>query len=285
MRFTRFACFDWSGANVAQPKGIALAIAEEDGPPRLIERRWSRADVLDWLREAGRGDEPILIGLDLSPGLPFADEQAFFPGEADTPADARTLWEHVDRLSAETPHLSAGGFLRHPSAREHFLHAHHRGARFTGNGRMRRCEARLRGLGLTPSSCLKLIGPGQVGKSSLTGMRVLHQLGGAPPVWPFDPIPARGPLIVEVYPGIAAVAAGRRPTRTKMRCYEELDAALTHPHIGSVPTGRTGPAADHATDALLTAAWLRRVAGCTELWFPCGLKEVRATEGWTFGVP
>jgi hypothetical protein len=43
---------------------------------------------------------------------------------------------------------------------------------------------------------------------------------------------------------------------------------------------------DHATDAMLTAAWLRRAAHRPELWQPAGLTETIAqTEGWTFGVP
>ena len=100
-RFTCFACFDWSGQAVARPAGIALAIAERDGPPRLIPRRWSREEVLAWLREVAASGEPMLIGLDLSPALPFVDARAYFPGWPGSPPAVRALWAAVDALSAD----------------------------------------------------------------------------------------------------------------------------------------------------------------------------------------
>ncbi|WP_174280701.1 hypothetical protein [Sphingomonas bacterium] len=116
-------------------------------------------------------------------------------------------------------------------------------------------------------------------------MRVLHQVRGRLPVWPFDPLPATGAAIVEIYTSLAARAAGLRPGRSKLRDYAALDAALRHPAIASCPTGGTGPIGDHASDAILTAAWLRRAAADEALWAPAGLAGVAATEGWTFGVP
>ena len=138
---------------------------------------------------------------------------------------------------------------------------------------------------LSPSSCFKLIGSKQVGKSSLTGMRVLHQLNSAIPVWPFDAVPETGALLIEIYTSIAACAAGRPRNATKIRTFDELDVALTHPAIASDPTDQQGAINDHASDAIISAAWLRRVAGDEALWSPAGLDAVRDTEGWTFGVP
>jgi hypothetical protein len=47
----------------------------------------------------------------------------------------------------------------------------------------------------------------------------------------------------------------------------------------------TGPVDDHTTDALLTAAWLRRVAHQPHRWNPPMLtNDVARTEGWTFGA-
>jgi len=47
----------------------------------------------------------------------------------------------------------------------------------------------------------------------------------------------------------------------------------------------TGPISDHASDALMTAAWLRAVAGEGACWSPAPLTEALAsTEGWTFGI-
>lgn len=282
-RFTRFACFDWSGANVARPAGLALAVAKADGPPVLVARRWSRDDALDWLREVATSGEPMLIGLDLSPGLPFVDAAAYFPGWADTPLDAKSLWALVDDMSSADPHLGATGFVADPEVARYFRqHGGRRGDRFgdAGRGRLRVCETAQLANNLSPSSCFNLIGAAQVGKSSLTGMRVLHRLACAIPVWPFDPVPDTGPLIVEIYTTIATRAAGRRG---KVRDGPSLDRALAvlgcPPHI---PLARYD---DHSTDALLTAAWLRAAAARRELWSPAGMTaHVAATEGWTFGV-
>jgi hypothetical protein len=286
-RFSRFAVIDWSGQNVARPKGIAIALAGRgDACPQLVappDGRWSRMAVIDWLRDNARAD--LLIGLDLSPGLPFADRQGYFPGWADAPREAKSLWQMVEAMSANCRHLSANGFLAHPTVREHFFQQAHRGVHYApANGRLRRCEERQREMKLLPSSCMKLIGANQVGKSSLTGMRVLHRVSDAIPVWPFDPVPDSGATIVEIYTTIAALAAGRPANRSKMRSWEELDAALVHADIGSQPTGMRGPVADHASDAILTAAWLRRMADHAALWEPEGLAEVADTEGWTFGA-
>ena len=41
----------------------------------------------------------------------------------------------------------------------------------------------------------------------------------------------------------------------------------------------------HAADALLTAAWLRAIAGDAAPWSPAPLSTaLAATEGWTFGI-
>lgn len=288
-RFERFAVIDWSGQNVARPKGIAIAIADcGDATPGIVappERRWSRSDVVDWLR-ANAGSN-MVVGLDLSPGLPFVDHGSFFPGRTNSPRDAKALWRDVETHSEASRHLSANGFLDHFEAREFFLHQTYRGAHFApANGRLRRCEERQRSMNLSPSSCFKLIGANQVGKSSLTGMRVLRRVNDLIPVWPFDPVSERGALLIEIYTSIAALAGGRPANRTKIRSWEELDAALTHPDIASHPTGKRGPVDDHTTDALLTAAWLRRAADRETLWQPHDMTpEIARTEGWTFGVP
>ena len=65
--------------------------------PRLVaRRRWSREDVLDWLLRHRRRRRAMLIGLDLSPGFPFADAAPTFPAGPNSPPDARALWALVD---------------------------------------------------------------------------------------------------------------------------------------------------------------------------------------------
>lgn len=138
-------------------------------------------------------------------------------------------------------------------------------------------------MGCKPYSNFNLVGAAQVGKSSLTGMRMLHKLRGRLPVWPIDQVPPDGSLVVEIYTTLAALEAGRTPSRSKMRSFEELNAALAV--LCSERVVGRGPIDDHASDALLTAAWLRKVAHDARRWTPAGLTdEIARTEGWTFGA-
>lgn len=285
-RFRHFAAIDWSGAKGERHAGLALAIcAPGDEAPHLVRpgNRWSRGEILDWLlNEMPSG---TLVGLDLGASLPFIDRRAFFPGWRESPPDARTLWALVDAICDANPHLSACDFVDHPQAAEHFRrHGNRKGAQFEGHGRLRVTEQAQREQGLNPYSNFNLVGAAQVGKSSLTGMRVLNRLGGRVPVWPFDPLPRSGSVVVEVYTSLAAIAAGRAKGRTKIRTHAELDAALDI--LGSTAFGgKAGPIDDHKSDAILTAAWLRANARRAELWHPRALTpEIAATEGWTFGI-
>ncbi|HUQ12833.1 MAG TPA: hypothetical protein VM055_00975, partial [Novosphingobium sp.] len=179
--FAHFAAIDWSGAKGERHKGIAVAIcAAGTGAPALVrpERRWSRPEVLEWLlHEMPAG---TLVGLDLGVSLAFADRGAFFPGWADSPRDARSLWALVERLSDGDAHLGVASFVDHPDAARHFRrHGGREGEHFGGGrGRYRVTEEAQRVLGCRPYSNFNLVGAAQVGKSSLTGMRVLHRLAG-----------------------------------------------------------------------------------------------------------
>jgi hypothetical protein len=279
---------DWSGEAVPRPKGLALAHAGTGtDAPALVGRddRWSRSDLRDWMLAHADAGSDLLIGLDLSMALPFLDEGAYFPGWDDGPTNAHALWSLVDDWSRDDAHLAANGFLRDPVIRRHFRQRRDCGDLFTGGaGRMRVCEIGQRTMGLSPTSCFNLVGAAQVGKSSLTGMRVLHALAGRIPVWPFDPVPAKGPVIIEIYTTIAARAAGIRKGLSKMRDPASLDTALAA--LGSRPHAPLDRYDDHATDAILTTAWLRANAHRPELWAPAAMtEEVARIEGWTFGVP
>jgi hypothetical protein len=286
--FQSFACVDWSGAVGNKLRGIAIAQIAEHGPPALVrpDHIWSRLDVLGWLKNKADEHSNILIGLDLSLGFPFADEGAYFPQWPDSPSDAKSLWAFVDNVSRNDPHISARSFLAHPQGHRHFRHSKHDiGDLFTGGiGRLRVVEAHQRATKQANSaSCFNLVGAGQVGKSALTGMRMLHQLRGRIPVWPFDPVPLSGPLIIEIYTSMAARAAGIPANRSKIRSADALYAALDA--LDSPPPTSITRQDDHATDALLTAAWMRKTATEPAYWNPEKLNtKIRQQEGWTFGV-
>ncbi|MEZ5736399.1 MAG: hypothetical protein R3E09_11490 [Novosphingobium sp.] len=289
--FRHFVGIDWSGAKGARQKGIAVALADAvGGPPVLVRREtdWSRADVLAVLAEELPPD--TLVGLDLGISLPFVDEGAFFPGWDESPASARELWRLIDGLCESDPNLSASSFVDHPELSRYFRrHGGREGDLFHGHaashrrGRLRVTEEAQAALGCKPYSNFNLVGAAQVGKSSLTGMRMLHRLNGKLPVWPIDPLPESGSVVVEIYTALASIAAGRSASRAKMTDYEALNEALSR--LGSPPVAETGPVDDHASDALLTAAWLRGVADRAELWHPKAMTlEIARTEGWTFGA-
>lgn len=290
--FRHFLAIDWSGAAGERHRGISLALADaRGGPPVLVEpprRGWSRGEVLALLRDELPPD--TLVGMDLGIGLPHADCGAYFPGWEGSPPHAKALWALIDKLCEDDPHLAASGFVDHPELAPYFRrHGGRQGALFGcdgaqhGRGRFRVTEQVQARMGCKPYSNFNLVGAAQVGKSSLTGMRVLHRLAGAVPVWPVDPLPREGSVIVEIYTTIAAMAAGRRPGRSKMTDYGALNEGLLK--LGSPPLARDGPIDDHASDALLSAAWLRAVGHDEARWSPPGLTpEIARTEGWTFGA-
>lgn len=282
--FTRFAAIDWSGARGTRHRGIALAICEVgDDAPRLVTPPggvWSRTAILDWLR--AQRDTPLLAGFDFSFAPPLITRGAYLPGEA-TPETAQEFWHYID-AECDDLDLGAASFLQKRRGRHFYLGA--------ADGvkadfmHFRACEALYRaGGGGKPSTVYDAIGAAQVAKASFAGMRLLHHLRGQVPVWPFDPVPSHGALIVEIYTSIAARATGMRKGLSKLRGGAALDEALTHPAIGSQPHEPLDRYDDHATDALLTAAWLRARARDPACWHPPALSpQIARSEGWTFGV-
>jgi hypothetical protein len=120
-----------------------------------------------------------------------------------------------------------------------------------------------------------------VAKASFAGMRLLHRLDGCVPVWPIDPLPARGSLVVEIYTRIFIRLAGL--SGRKVRTLAQLNEALAA--LGSEAAVLDRDPNDHETDVLIAAAGLRAIAGDARSWRPPGLTpELARTEGWTFGV-
>ena len=280
--FTRFAAIDWSGAKGARHPGIALAVCGAgDAAPTLIEpphRVWSRGEILHWLRDCA--DEPMLVGFDFSFAPPHVLRGSYLPGEA-TPDTARAFWAYLDARAPDAD-LGAASFLEARRGTHFYLGAvDGTKADFL---HFRRCEAHANAAGFgKPSTVYDAIGAAQVAKASFAGMRLLHHLGHDVPVWPFDAAPKSGACVVEIYTTIAARAAGLRKGLSKLRDADTLDAGLTA--LGSKPHRPLARYTDHATDAILTAAWLRANAVRAELWHPPALTpHIARTEGWTFGI-
>ena len=280
-RFTRFAAIDWSGAKGSRHRGIAVALCETGGAsPTLVAPpggAWSRSAVRDWL--LAQADTPLLVGFDFSFAPPFVRRGAYLPGE-DTPTTAPAFWAWLDARCADED-LGAASFLDARRGR-HFYFGAADGAK-ADFLHWRECETYPEG-GQKPSTVFDAIGPSQVAKASFAGMRLLNAIRGRIAVWPFDPVPPTGAVVVEIYTAVAARAAGLRKGLSKLRTADALDAALAA--LGSQPHAPLTSYDDHSTDAILTAAWLRTNADRPELWAPTRLTPIIAqTEGWTFGVP
>ena len=280
--FARFAAIDWSGAKGSRHKGIALAVCEiGNGAPVLVDAPggvWSRAAILDWLL-THRAD-PMLVGFDMSFCAPFLERGAYLPGES-TQTNAKTFWAYIDANSPDED-LGAASFLDSRRGVHFYLGAADgEKAKFL---HFRRAEAIHNEAGFGKATTVyDAIGAAQVAKASFAGMRLLHHLDGRVAVWPFDPIPASGITIVEIYTTIAARAAGLRKGLSKLRTPEALDGALAA--LGSKSHAPLDRYDDHSTDAILASAWLRTNAARPDLWSPAALTtEIAQTEGWTFGV-
>ena len=282
-RFARFAAIDWSGAKGARHKGIAVALCEGgDAVPELVPAPnggvWSRRGVADWLM-ATAGQMPTLFGFDFSFAPPFVARGTYLPGDA-VPQEGPAFWAYVDAICDDVD-LGAASLLE-VAHRRHFYFGKADGVKadYMHN---RACEAHYNaGGGGKPSTVYDAIGAAQVAKASFAGMRLLHHVRPHVPVWPFDPLPVAGSLVVEIYTSIAARAAGRPKGRTKMRDKRALNDALlalgSQPYDGAMPD-------DHGADAIVTAAWMRQAALRPALWAPPALTpQIARTEGWTFGV-
>jgi hypothetical protein len=270
MRFTRFVGIDWSGAKGVRHPSVQVAWCEAgDAAPQLVlpaSGVWSRAAVLDWL---GGLSGDVLVGMDA--GFGFAAVPPFA-------GPARALWAEVDAVCAAEADLGGHGFIAH--RREAFWLGAADGPR-ADRAHLRVTEQVCKASGLgVPTSNFVLLGASQVGKATLTAMRLLHNLGW--PVWPFDPLAPLGPVILEIYAQAFARLGG---FRGKLRDVESLNVALARHGSRALPETFPGSFPDHVGDAIITAAGLRAIAGQPHWWQPAALTPaIAVTEGWTFGV-
>ena len=280
-KFASFVAIDWSGAKGKRHKGIAIAEARGDAPPRLVRPGyiWSREEVLKWLlRRAAK--EPTLFGFDFSFAPPFIERGEYLPGETGVPNTAREFWAYVESRSFDED-LGAASFLE-LAHRPHFYFGIADGVK-ADFMRFRLCDQQLnRQGGRKTASAFDAIGAAQVAKASFAGMRLLHRIDGKVAIFPMDPVPEHGSAVVEIYTRIYLRRAGM--PGSKLRTREALNAALEG--LGSKPVRLRFEPNDHQTDALVTAAGMRQLALTEPRAFaPEGLtRQIARTEGWTFGI-
>lgn len=281
MRFNRFIAIDWSGARSGYARKLQVAQCRAGrAAPVLVQRPggWTRQGICDWLADDILKAPGTLVGFDFSFAPPFIDCGAYLPGLSRA-RTARTFWADLD-AQCDDHDLGAAGFLvRHRGTHFYLGAADGAKARFM---RLRACEQAFNASGGgKPSSVFDAIGAAQVAKASFAGMRLLHRLGQGAAIWPFDPVPEQGSLVVEIYCRAFIRLGGARGV--KLRSLEALNGVLAG--LGNQPVRALPGLDDDKTDALVAAAGLRAIADKPHYWRPAGLTPALArTEGWTFGV-
>jgi CopG antitoxin of type II toxin-antitoxin system len=281
--FDGYIAIDWSGAD-GRYVGISIAACVPgNGAPRLIApegARWTRTAVAAWLDGELKSGRRLLIGCDFAFGLPF-EEHGYFAGAAPGVADIFGLWDAVDDASVGAGDFGCAPVLADPRFAPLYWQRGRQPAAWTL--RRRRAElACAAATGTHPECVFKLIGAKQVGKASLTGIRVLRHVRLANrsrlAVWPFEPVGTKS-VLVEIYPTLfRKQAAG---SVVKLRTRDALNAALRK--LGARGVAQHG-LSDHDTDALISAAGLRRATAERSDWLAPADPHVRR-EGWIFGVP
>ena len=287
--FDWFVGVDWSGARGPRLPGLQVAMAKAGrSAPRLVPspdgQHWTRSAFADWFVEILSPNGRVLVGFDFAFSFPRFDRGEFFPNVPDAPSTVADLWLCVDDVCEATGDFFAGAFVEGSRYARYFQG----GVRY--EPRLRITDERCRRVGLgRPESIFRLVGPAQVAKGSLAGMRVLHYLRFKVPhlcIWPFDRLPESRSVIVAVdmYPG--AFVRISSAARGKVRDMQTLNQVLEF--YGSAPLrGRIldDGSEDDKADALIAAAALRRLSGDGTVWNPPGLSVARWwQEGWIFGV-
>jgi hypothetical protein len=285
--FDAFIAIDWSGA-ARSYDGIAVARCElGNAAPELVEpraTRWTRQEIAEWLEGQLKSGERLLIGFDFAFGFPFEPAVGYLGGRAPDVDDIFALWDLIETKSCGDPDFGCSNFVNDPALAGLFWTTGPRPT--TWIERKRRAERACAEFTTTrPDTLYKLLHSKQVGKASITGMRVLHQVrtraGNRVAIWPFETI--RHSAMVEIYPTIFRQRATHSVAKLKTK--SQLDAALEHFGSRSTSLSSRRKLSDHDTDALISAAGLRVVARDHGIWAPRELATARVQrEGWIFGV-
>lgn len=179
----RAVAVDWSGARDPAIQRRAIWAAEAvGGRLRTLTAGRTRQETVAHLLTIAGSASDMVIGLDFSFGFPEWWARAH--GAAGGPEMWRVTADRGEGWLAACapPFWGRAGRPRPPAAGPAY----------------RRTE-----LGATPrpKSIFQIGGAGQVGTGSIRGMPALAELRRAGlPIWPFDPWPAAGPVVVEAYP-------------------------------------------------------------------------------------
>lgn len=289
LNFDRFVGIDWSGAkSPIVNRSIAVSYADRgNDAPILLEHKWSRSNVSDWILEQAKGYERILIGIDCNFGYAYDVIQK----QLGHGATYKQLWHAVDQACEHESNYFGAGFWENDKYKNHFWTSGKKRDDFLMPQRDVEIACAEEGLG-HPESPFKLIGAKQVGKGGLSGMRMAHhlknKLGDIIAFWPFERgcVDRAKIVVTEIYPRQFLIRAGHG--LTKVRTIQELNKALLA--LKSNPFSQQQVFTDHDTDAILSAAGLRLLCGndknvSKDVSQPALMSyNAQIAEGWIFGI-
>jgi hypothetical protein len=284
--FDAFIAIDWSGAARAY-SGIAVAICGSGRtPPEVVppsRNCWTRVEIAEWLKRRLEERQRLLIGFDFAFGFPYED-CGYLGGQADGVDDIIALWELIEAKSSGDADFGCSQFISDPIYSTLFWKAGPKPKEWVE--RKRQTEHVCAELTKTrPDSLYKLLHSKQVGKASITGMRVLHHVHSSKlhcvAIWPFET--PRASTFVEIYPTMFRKRA--TASVAKVRSTADLNIALGVFHSDPIPNIRRVRLSDHETDALISAAGLRSIARKQDVWTSPESRSRVRREGWIFGIP
>ena len=190
----RLMAVDWSGRNSAEQRQAIWLAEVVAGELVRLEGGRTRTELIELLIVEADRDPNLIVGFDFAFSLPawYLQDRQLTPHQ---------LWALLAD-EALTPAMRRYGLARWMNSPElPFWTTSEDHARLRPEQLFRRTENDMRLPGVQPKSVFQLVGAGQVGRGSLTGMQALHRLAGAGfRIWPFDP-PGL-PLAVEIFPRV-----------------------------------------------------------------------------------
>jgi len=286
-KFDSFVAIDWSGARHPY-KGIAVAKCMRGrSAPQLVtppvNSHWTRVEAADWLCEELKGRQRLLIGMDFAFGFPFEEKAGYLQGRTRKPKTIFDLWRLIDDASDGETDFGCSAFTSDPRYASLFWKSGQSPEGWIQQ--KRRTElACATATSTRPETVYKLIGSKQVGKASITGIRVLQHIrrvrNARVSFWPFER-PDKS-TITEIYPTLFRKSATN--SLAKLRTLPDLNEALIAFECDPIPQSPRR-FSDHETDALISAAGLRCLARKQATWTHPELTSRQVQrEGWIFGV-
>lgn len=290
--FAMYVGIDWSGAkHPMRTHSISLSWCKKGNePPQWLDGPLSRKDVADWIIKnatlPSRGR--VLIGIDCNLGY-SAD---IITDQFGIHAAASDLWHEVDALNQRDDNFNAELFWKNQKYKKYFWVSGKTPDWYNQRNLRRMTERKCISDGLGVPECpFKFIGPKQVGKGGLSGMRLVKFLSEYLKekicIWPFQNITDTTQIVIaEIYPRLFWNKTGMR--NVKVSDMETLNRALYH--FNSRPIHGDYLITDHKSDAAITSVGLRdfiqsRYAKNNLLFdIPDNMLPIVKSEGWIFGV-